>query len=60
MALALNVEQLIIRGDSKVVLDHVTGSFKAKEDNMKNYYSALIKSSRPPGSRKLTEKTMER
>lgn len=42
MALALNVEQLIIRGDSKVVFGHVTRSFEAKESHMKKY-TALVK-----------------
>lgn len=43
IALAMNIDQLIIRGDSKVVFDHVTGSFKAKEEDMKKYYT-LVKS----------------
>lgn len=43
MALAMNMEQLIICGDYKVVFGHVTGSLKAKEDNMRKY-STLVKS----------------
>lgn len=43
MALALNMEQVIIQGDSKIVFDHVIGSFEAKEDNMKRY-STIVKS----------------
>lgn len=42
MASALNVEQLIIRGDSKVVFGQVTGSFEAKKPHMKKY-AALVK-----------------
>lgn len=37
MALAMNVEQLIIRGDSKVVFGHVSGSFEAKEPHIKRH-----------------------
>lgn len=42
MELAMNVEQLIIQGNSKVVFGHVTVSFEAKEKNMRKY-SALVK-----------------
>lgn len=42
MTLAMSIEQLIIRGDSKVVFGHTTGSFEANEENMKKY-SALAK-----------------
>ncbi|KAI5682874.1 hypothetical protein M9H77_04102 [Catharanthus roseus] len=37
MALAINMEQLIIHGDSKFVYNHIIGTFEAKEDNMKKY-----------------------
>lgn len=37
IALAMNIDQLIIRGNSKVVFGQVMGSFKEKEDNMKKY-----------------------
>lgn len=37
MAFAMNIEQLIIRGDSQVVYGHVTRSFETKEDNMKEH-----------------------
>lgn len=43
MALALNVEQLIIYGDSKVLFGHVTRPFEPKEDNMKKH-SIIVKS----------------
>lgn len=31
MASAMNIKQLIILGDFKIIFQHVTGSFKAKE-----------------------------
>lgn len=37
LASALNVEQVIIAGDSKVVFGKVTESFEAKERHMKKY-----------------------
>lgn len=37
MALAINVDQLIIHGDSQIVHVHVTGMFAAKEANMRKY-----------------------
>lgn len=43
MAQALNVDQLIIRGDSKAVVRQVTGSFETKESHIKKY-AALAKS----------------
>lgn len=43
MTLGMNIEQLIIPGDFKVIFDHVTGSFEVKEENMKKY-STLVKS----------------
>lgn len=55
MALSMNIEQLIIQEDSKVVFVQVTGLFEAKEENMKHYseierVSSLV--SRKHGSRK--------
>lgn len=43
MAATMNIEQIIIRGDSKIVIGHVTRSFEAKEENIKWYY-AIAKS----------------
>lgn len=37
MTLFLNVKQLIVWGDSKVVFGQVTGSSGTKEDNIKKY-----------------------
>lgn len=56
MALALNVEQFIIRGDSKVVFRHIIGSFEAKENHIKKYAASLWL----PGSKKLTARTIEK
>lgn len=63
MALALNVEKLIIRGDSKIVFGHVTGYFKAKEDNMKRYSTivkGLTKEFTVSCSRKSTKRIIEK
>lgn len=43
IVLAMNIEQLIIRGESNVVFGHVMGSFETKEDTMKKY-SIIVKS----------------
>lgn len=43
MAAAMNIGQLIIREDSKIVFGQVTGSFEAQEENMKQY-STIAKS----------------
>lgn len=37
MALAMNVDQLIIHGDSQIVHRHITDMFETKEENMKKY-----------------------
>lgn len=41
ITLALNLEQLIILGDSNVVFEQVTGSFESKEPHTKRY-AALV------------------
>lgn len=37
IALRMNVDQLIIHGDSQIVHKHITGMFEVKENNIKNY-----------------------
>lgn len=39
MALVMNIDQLIIWGDLKIVYGHITSIFEAKEDNMKKYFT---------------------